>query len=85
LADYLRGCFRRLPVRASRTPSGYLVGLLRGSCGLLWGIGWGRAWGLWGLAFILWGFGRVVAFGFGFWLNCLIGRVGRLIIRQQGE
>ena len=41
LGDYLHGALLGLPVRASRYPSGYLFGLLSGSCGFFWGIGWG--------------------------------------------
>jgi hypothetical protein len=41
LGDYLHGALWGLPVRASRYPSGYLVGLLSGSYGFFWGIGWG--------------------------------------------
>ena len=49
----------------SAIPSGFCRAL-GASVGYLFGLGWWGFWGWAGLAFILWGFGRVVAFGFGF-------------------
>jgi hypothetical protein len=58
LGDYLQGALWGLPVRASRYPSGYLFGLLSGSCGFWRGMGFGWLGGLaWGLGMARGSFG----------------------------